>query len=264
MEKLSHAYIVSSPSEAKREEIAYQLAEKMLCSSAGERPCGVCRDCRKVKGRIHPDLSVVRRGEDDKGNRKREITVDRIRKMGMDAYVLPNEAKAKVYIIEDADKMNESAQNAALKVFEEPPAGVHFILCAANSDSLLTTVRSRCVEIKKNADDEAFDEAAEKMAAEYIKCIDSGNEAELLSWCMGCITDDDTDFAGMRSFLECAKSRLIKRLCTADMGKEKIMYNINVIDRCLAYLRVNTGVKHIFGLLAVKSLPAAETERKID
>ena len=77
MEKLSHAYIVSSASENARMGKAFYLAEKMLCQSEGERPCGVCRDCRKVKARVHPDLAVVERIIDDKGKQKKEILVDR-------------------------------------------------------------------------------------------------------------------------------------------------------------------------------------------
>ena len=109
MEKLSHAYIVSSASENARMGKAFYLAEKMLCQSEGERPCGVCRDCRKVKARVHPDLAVVERITDDKGKQKKEILVDQVRAMGADAYVLPNEAAEKVYIIKDADTMNEQA-----------------------------------------------------------------------------------------------------------------------------------------------------------
>ena len=149
MEKLSHAYIVSSASENARMGKAFYLAEKMLCQSEGERPCGVCRDCRKVKARVHPDLAVVERITDDKGKQKKEILVDQVRAMGADAYVLPNEAAEKVYIIKDADTMNEQAQNAALKILEEPPKGVHFILCVSNPERLLVTVRSRCVLVRK-------------------------------------------------------------------------------------------------------------------
>ena len=71
MEKLSHAYIVSSASEEAGLEKAYELAAKMLCSGAGDRPCGVCRDCRKIKARVHPDLTLVSQLTDDKGVRKK-------------------------------------------------------------------------------------------------------------------------------------------------------------------------------------------------
>ena len=65
---------------------------------------------------------------DDKGRPKREIMVDQVRAMAADASILPNEAERKVYVIHEAELMNESAQNAALKLLEEPPAWVVFIL----------------------------------------------------------------------------------------------------------------------------------------
>ena len=78
------------------------------------KPCGVCRDCRKVAAGIHPDLITVRRLEDDKGRPRREIVVDQIRAVNQAAWILPNEAQRKVYLIAEADKMNPAAQNAAL------------------------------------------------------------------------------------------------------------------------------------------------------
>ena len=87
MEKLSHAYIVSSASEEAGLDKARELAAGMLCSGAGKKPCGLCRDCRKVKARVHPDLTIVSQLTDDKGNRKKEILVDQIRDMSADAYV---------------------------------------------------------------------------------------------------------------------------------------------------------------------------------
>lgn len=250
MEKLSHAYIISSPSGKRRREEAIALAMQMLCSAQGRRPCGVCRDCRKVKNEVHPDLSFISRALDDKGNKKREIQVNQIRGMAADAAVLPNEAAAKVYIIEDADTMNENAQNAALKLFEEPPENVSFILCVENIERLLITVRSRCVERRCAAEDEQASEEAEKMAREYVRVLDEGNDAQLVAWCM---ENEGCDQRRLTEFLVCAKRELTERLKTAPEGRKTIMDNIDLLDRCAAYLRVNTGVKHIFGLLAVRS-----------
>ena len=183
MEKLSHAYIVSSASENARMGKAFYLAEKMLCQSSGERPCGVCRDCRKVKARVHPDLAVIERITDDKGKQKKEILVDQVRAMGADAYVIPNEASAKVYIIKDADTMNEQAQNAALKILEEPPKGVHFILCVSNPERLLVTVRSRCVLISCAGEEDAEDESAAALADEFVALERKGDIPALTAWC---------------------------------------------------------------------------------
>ena len=102
---LSHAYIVSASSEETRNALADRLAQALVCSGGGSVPCGVCRDCRKAQEGIHPDIITVERQTDDKGGRRREIYVDQVRYMVSDAYVLPNEAARKVYIVRDADTM---------------------------------------------------------------------------------------------------------------------------------------------------------------
>ena len=249
MEKLSHAYIVSSASEKQRSETARQLAAKMLCQSKNA-PCGVCRDCRKVQAGIHPDLITVSREKDDSGNPKRDLTVDKIREMSADAVVLPNEAGAKVYIIEDADTMNTAAQNAALKLFEEPPKNVAFILCVKNIDRLLVTVRSRCVAIKKNAPDEEPSAEAAKMAEDYLEAVRSGDRMKLLEFC---VASENSDLRLTGEFIEAARSIFIRELAETSDEKEKkaLMEKIEVLGKCRYYLRVNTGVKHIFGLLSV-------------
>lgn len=250
MEKLSHAYIVSSASEKQRTEIAKELAAKMMCSSGGDAPCGVCRDCVKIKNNVHPDLITVSRPTDDSGNKKRELTVDQIREMSADACVLPNEARAKVYIIQDADTMNPSAQNAALKLFEEPPKNVAFILCVENIEKLLTTVRSRCIAIKRNAEDEAPSEEAAKMARDYLAAVKSGDKLKLLEFC---VANESSDSRKTAEFIAAAKGLLIKELALEQDAKAKkqLMEKINVLDKCAYYMRVNTGIKHIYGLLSV-------------
>ncbi len=258
MEKLSHAYIVSSASDTARTEKAFCLAEAMLCQSSGERPCGVCRDCRKVKARVHPDLAVIERITDDKGRQKKEILVDQVRAMGADAYVLPNEAAAKVYIIKDADTMNEQAQNAALKILEEPPKGVHFILCASNPERLLATVRSRCVLISCAGEEDTEDETAAALTEEFMSLERRGDTPALTAWCF---EHESLDAPSLGAFLLALKRRYAA-LLASERDKMRIMDIIRLIDRCMQYQTVNTGVKHILGLLAVRS--AAETRKAID
>lgn len=258
MEKLSHAYIVSSASENARMGKAFFLAEKMLCQSSGERPCGVCRDCRKVKARVHPDLAVIERITDDKGKQKKEILVDQVRAMGADAYVIPNEAAEKVYIIKDADTMNEQAQNAALKILEEPPKGVHFILCVSNPERLLVTVRSRCVLISCAGEEDAEDETSAALADEFVSLERKGDTPALTAWCF---EHETLDAISLGALLFALKRRYAALLVSAQ-DKMRIMDIIQLIDRCAQYQTVNTGVKHILGLLAVRS--AAETRKTID
>lgn len=137
---LSHAYIISGPTGSGRRTLALRLAQALLCSGNGERPCGTCVHCRKAAAGIHPDL--IRVGGDGK-----DVKVDAVRALRSDAYIRPNEAERKVYLVENAGSMNSSAQNALLKLLEDGPAYAAFLMVTGPSETLLETVRSRCVEL---------------------------------------------------------------------------------------------------------------------
>lgn len=136
---LAHAYIVAGPAGSGRHTLAAQMAAALVCSAQPQlRPCGRCSHCRKAAGGIHPDITVIA------GSGGKPITVDQVRALRTDAYVRPNEAERKVYLLERADRMNASAQNAMLKLLEEGPAYAAFLLLAENAGGVLETVRSRC------------------------------------------------------------------------------------------------------------------------
>ena len=253
-ERLSHAYIVSAPSREAYLPAALTLAAAAVCSGGGRVPCGQCRNCRKAESGIHPDIITIRRLTDDKGRQKREISVDQVRAVAGDACVLPNEAERKVYIIEEAETMNTAAQNAALKLLEEPPRGVIFLLCTSNPEQLLPTVRSRCVELNRNLGQAERDEEADKLAAAYIKAVSAGDRAKLLRWCA---ENEGLDNRSAAAFADSARALLADMLCgrkpAQGLSGESLAELLRLLERCGAYLRVNTGVKHIFGLLAVDS-----------
>lgn len=136
---LSHAYILSGPAGSGRHTLARHLTAAMLCTGQGEKPCGTCGPCLKVMKEIHPDVARITGPEEGK-----PITVDQIRTLRSDAYVRPNEGKRKVYLLENSDQMNASAQNAMLKLLEDGPPYAAFLLLAGNAGGLLQTVRSRC------------------------------------------------------------------------------------------------------------------------
>ena len=135
---LSHAYILAGPSGTGKRTLGGVLSSALVCSGRGEPPCGHCPDCRKAGAGVHPD--VIRIGLDGK-----DISVSQIRELRADAYVRPNEAARKVYVLENAQTMNGSAQNALLKLLEDGPAYAAFLLLTDNAGNMLATVRSRCV-----------------------------------------------------------------------------------------------------------------------
>lgn len=139
------------------------LAAAKLCLSARDgSPCLACPACRKVMQGAHPDVTEL-----DMGPGK-EITVDRVRELRADAFVRPFESERKVYLIFHAENLNVHAQNALLKLLEEPPPYASFFLQVSNAASLLPTVRSRCVLIKQETDEAQADpEAGERGSALY-------------------------------------------------------------------------------------------------
>ena len=134
---LSHAYILSGPAGCGKRTLAGLLARALVCSGRGEVPCGACPDCRKAAAGVHPDVITI--GEEGK-----DISVAMVRALRSDAYIRPNEAPRKVYLLPDAHTMNQSAQNALLKLLEEGPPYAAFLLLAENAGAILPTVRSRC------------------------------------------------------------------------------------------------------------------------
>ena len=141
---LAHAYILRGETPEARRAAAAALAAAMVCQGEAP-PCGVCKPCQKAAKGIHPDVITI---APEPG---KELTVDQVRRLRQDAYIRPNEAKRKVYILEDTQRMNQSAQNAFLKILEDGPAYAAFLLLTPSPDALLATVRSRCELIRAEA-----------------------------------------------------------------------------------------------------------------
>lgn len=249
----SHAYILPVSGEEGMSQ-ARELAAAILCEDPGYVPCGKCEHCRKVKGNIHPDVIHIER-ENENGKQKKNIRVDQIRAMISEAFILPNEAKKKVFIIEDADTMNISAQNAALKVLEEPPEFSSFILLAGNPELLLPTVRSRCVAFHENVEQDMATEEEIQRAKEFLHLAIRNNEAEIFRWCT---QNNSMNVLEMIRFLETVKEQLVSALSDSKLKleyKKRMMHLIQLTDQCQEYLNVNTGPKHVMGYLAVHCIP---------
>ena len=265
-DRIPHACLICAPSAEADLQKAKELAAAAVCSGTGKKPCGICRDCRKVEAGVHPDVTVIGRLADDKGKQKQNITVDQIRELSADAVVLPNEAARKVYILDEAETMNPAAQNAALKLLEEPPAGVVFLLCATKPMQLLATVRSRCATVKlAGAEADAPSEEAQALASGYLKAVNTLDLAQLFRWCS---QNEGMDAQTMTAFLDALRDRLADMLTGRVKGgrltKADLLRLCGLADRCTAYLKVNTNVKQLFGLLAVDALPVGNRGNAID
>lgn len=135
---LPKTILIEGKDEASRKEAARICAAALLCERE-EVPCAECNACTKVFGGRHPDVTVISPEHD-------KVSVDDIRKVRLDANISPFEAECKVVIFDAAHTLNVQSQNALLKILEEPPRSVYFILTAPSSKLLLPTVDSRCAK----------------------------------------------------------------------------------------------------------------------
>jgi DNA polymerase-3 subunit delta' len=139
--KLPHAFLFSAPIDLTAAATAVAQAINCPVDRLG---CGRCTRCQLIAGRGHPDLLTIARDPESAG---REIRVEPVRQLRAALQLAPSEAPYKVAIIEEAGQLNPSAQNALLKILEEPPPMTVLILLADAEERLLPTVRSRCMRI---------------------------------------------------------------------------------------------------------------------
>ncbi len=246
-----HALIIESEQEDKAAQLALFLSMAAVCDNA-ERPCGVCKNCLNAKKKNHPDVQYLQLEP-----KKKQYTVDQMRALIADAYILPNEANAKVYVLEKCDdRFSTLAQNTFLKLSEEPPQNVFFILLCKSAHRLLTTILSRftVIRLKGSAsfDDDTL--AAAKSIAEGIVdareypllkallCLQNKEQAgDILAAVKQSLRDalvilSGGDAIGDRETAQKLASRLTRKkllqmmeLCNAMLGKIKQNGNINLL-----------------------------------
>ncbi len=138
-----HAVLFCGEVGVGKHTTAVYFSAVLLCENKNDgQPCGHCGCCTKIMNGSHPDVDVLR----PEGGAN-SFHIDKIRKLRKDAYIKPNESDFKIFILCDADKMTVSAQNALLKILEEPPGFTHFILTTDCPGSLLDTIISRVVTL---------------------------------------------------------------------------------------------------------------------
>ena len=230
-----NSYIISAPNI----EDAYKKALEMACELTGNR--------EKVMNGCHPDVKTIRR-------EKTELTVDKVREVISDAYILPNESPCKVYIFYDGQYMNISAQNAALKLLEEPPSFVVLILLASNASVFLPTIRSRCAEISINSE-YADDESGTVFAKDILALFAKGDAVALYRYCE---ENNKLSILELRSCLEALRSRISDVLCrraeNPGLTVEKLLELNDFTEKLLKYSKANVNTKQIFGMIEVFSL----------
>ena len=230
--KQSHCYLICGPEGSGKKTLARLMAQALQCEEAAA-PCGRCNICRKIQTGIHPDVITV----DDPD--KKTVSVDLIRQLQADAFVHPNEGRKKIYLIPRAQDMTENAQNALLKLVEEPPSYAVFLLLTNNGEKLLPTVRSRSVQLRMEPvpyeqalgwlKAQCPEQENETLRAAHLRC--GGFLGQALQYCKAEHLSQASQFA--KAFAENDRFMLTQLLCSMEkMPRDQVL-------TCLAAWKMN-------------------------
>ncbi len=141
--RMAPATLLCGESGIGKKTLAHLMAQGLLCTEEGDRPCGRCRECRRYAARTHPNALFP-----SPGPREKTIKVDALRAAidALSRHAL--EAGRRVIVIENAERMTPQAQNCLLKTLEETDPDTYFFLTADNETAVLPTIRSRCRVIR--------------------------------------------------------------------------------------------------------------------
>lgn len=162
--KISHAYIINGEKSSGKEYIARVFAMALQCEKGEIEPCQECHACKQALSDNQPDIIFV-------GHEKpNTISVDDIRlQVNNDVAIKPYSSPYKIYIVNEAEKMTQQAQNAILKTLEEPPEYAVILLLTTNVNALLPTILSRCVVLNMKP---VADERVRKYLMEELQTPD--------------------------------------------------------------------------------------------
>jgi DNA polymerase III subunit delta' len=143
--RLPGALLLCGPPGVGKKKLAVELARVLMCEAGGADACRRCGGCQRAAKAIHADLFVIEPAT------ATAIKIDQIRDAVRDILSRPFEARARVFVVDEAHLMTEEASNALLKALEEPPPTSHVLLVTASPQALLPTIRSRCQTIRVGA-----------------------------------------------------------------------------------------------------------------
>lgn len=152
-DRMAHAYLIGGPAGLGKARLALRMAQALCCEQGPGVPCLECRTCRRIERGNHPDVRIAGMATQaaglkaDEAARQKELKIGTVREWQRDLNLRPYEARRRVFILHDAERLNEEAANAMLKTLEEPPPYATLILVAHSTD-LLPTIVSRCRVIR--------------------------------------------------------------------------------------------------------------------
>lgn len=238
---LSHAILLTGGTEKERKELSILLSQALLCEN-DEKPCLKCNTCKKIKSGIHPDV-ILTEGE---AGKQKSIKIDTIRSIRQRAYIIPNEAPYQIFLILEASGMGEEAQNALLKILEEPPSTARFILASRSRDDFRQTILSRVTPFAISEDSgqaagEKENAKAVKAAEDIFNAMLTKNEARVMLSTAALEKDKKTFKAA------CEKMILILRNCIVSKFNDSV--DINITEKKFSDMFSEREILNMMGIL---------------
>jgi hypothetical protein len=209
-EKLFHAYIFEGDRNTDKPGAAEVFAKAVHCAGPGEKPCDLCLSCAKANHGNHEDIVYLTR----EGN---SIGVKQIEDLQMRLRGKPFASERIVAIVDEAERMTPQSQNKLLKTLEEPCGGNIVILLTSNAESLLKTIRSRCVSVRLEAAPGALSGASVTLADDFVERLFAGGAYYELSRIVGVAAERDD----AEDFLNALELRLRDALVAASGGARR-------------------------------------------
>ena len=254
---LPHALILSGSGD--RVSAARYAAAAMLCTAADNKPCLACNQCRKAMENIHPDVLTV----EDQDHK--ELPVDDIRQFRHEVHIRPNEGTRKVAVFPRGEQLNERDQNVLLKIVEEGPSYAAFIFCVENSASLLPTVRSRCVELKLQQE-----EQTPRPDMDFLQALAAAKSGKLAEYAAQMenrkISREQLQLLLQTAWRVCAETLLVQKgkpapdetltegveLMSHRFGATRMAALTDLLHRYALECQYNVGPGHVLGALAAE------------
>lgn len=207
-------------------DAAKQVAASIVCEKETFPSCGVCKQCKKSRAGIHPDIIFVSAD-------KASISVEQIRQVRTDAHISPNDAARKVYIIEQASDMTEQAQNAFLKILEQPPKGVYFVFADSTGRGLLGTLCSRLAPFRFPGSERRTQLRFLLPNEQLLTCVKNANEAQFLDTLLSVFTTREQSCEALEELI----------FTLRDIIVSKYGMKTDNLPECAGYISVSTAIK---------------------
>lgn len=235
--RMAHGFLLTGEKGVGKKTCALYIAKSIMCEDLKDGvPCGACRQCRRIDEGVHPDVITPERT-----GKTLIYSKDTMREMYEDAFTMPNDCDAKVYLIPDCESLQEQTQNLLLKLIEEPPEYAYFIFTAQNKGTFLPTILSRVITlgIPECSDEECA--AALREKGKYTEeQIQSAVEAfhGSIGQCESCIDGEGLEMAELcRNIVACMAASDEYGLCKALSGigenRDRVKELLGMLDKVM-------------------------------